>query len=591
MLLRTCAAAAVGVFAAAQQPAPLPLYGAVFVDASAPNGLSIVTSAAPVPATKALIVSGTYTESINTTGWATLELHSTSYAANESIQAYAAGYLEAALTWERCYQYARNAFIDVGQLWPEDLAKFVDDNTAYVRAQAAALGATDPFWFHAGLTMDQLQGLFDGYAASAPSDKQLTRHELYAPTLVGDLFDLDVVFPDAVSTDAAALLRRRMLPRLQRRAGLRSTHPGEPSHCSAMVALQSDGAAAADGSCAAAAAPQDLFVAHATWAGMETMMRIYKLYDFPWRLTSSAPAGSLVPGQTLAFSSYPATLYSSDDLYAASSGLVVMETTLDNENEALWKYVVPQSVFTWSRAMLAMRLGTSGANWAATFLRQASGTYNNAWHVVDMTRFKAGAPLADGLLWLVEQMPGPYVAAADITDQLRSRCYWASYNLVYNATLATASGQTALEKQYGPLFSWANTSRAQIFARELDGQPINETSVRRVIRLNRFQDDPVAEMGCKDGAHSGANAIAARADLTSPDVDCEDGGQGDYAAVDGKYTSASLLAGGSLVAWAQSGPSYDDQPVFAFSNTTVGDIPHAGMPNAWAFPWVRMAWP
>jgi hypothetical protein len=115
--------------------------------------------------------------------------------------------------------------------------------------------------------------------------------------------------------------------------------------------------------------------------------------------------------------------------------------------------------------------------------------------------------------------------------------------------------------------------------------------VRRVIRLNRFQDDPVAEMGCKRGAHSGANAIAARADLTDPNVDCEDGGQGDYAAVDGKYTSASLLAGGSLVAWAQSGPSYDDQPVFAFSNTTVGDIPHTGMPNAWAFPWVRMAWP
>lgn len=44
--------------------------------------------------------------------------------------------------------------------------------------------------------------------------------------------------------------------------------------------------------------------------------------------------GHEVPAAKVAFSSYPASLFSGDDYYALSSGLIVQETTIGN------KYVV-----------------------------------------------------------------------------------------------------------------------------------------------------------------------------------------------------------------------------------------------------------
>lgn len=104
------------------------------------------------------------------------------------------------------------------------------------------------------------------------------------------------------------------------------------------------------------------------------------------------------------FSSYPGTIFSGDDFYILSSGLVggtwppqdprvappnpahphpfpfpspqvALETTIGNSNAALWKYLRPQgSVLEWLRNIVANRLARSGAEWATIFTQFNSGT-------------------------------------------------------------------------------------------------------------------------------------------------------------------------------------------------------------------------
>lgn len=103
------------------------------------------------------------------------------------------------------------------------------------------------------------------------------------------------------------------------------------------------------------------------------------------------------------FSSYPGTIFSGDDFYILSSGLVsgtrlpgdpqvappqpgsppppfpspqvALETTIGNSNAALWKYLRPQgSVLEWLRNIVANRLARSGAEWATVFSQFNSGT-------------------------------------------------------------------------------------------------------------------------------------------------------------------------------------------------------------------------
>ena len=66
-----------------------------------------------------------------------------------------------------------------------------------------------------------------------------------------------------------------------------------------------------------------------------------------------------------------------DDYYQLSTGLVVTETTIVNNNESLWSELTPHSLLDWARNMVANRLATNGAKWAQLFSKYNSGTYNN----------------------------------------------------------------------------------------------------------------------------------------------------------------------------------------------------------------------
>ena len=63
--------------------------------------------------------------------------------------------------------------------------------------------------------------------------------------------------------------------------------------------------------------------------------------------------------------------------------------------------------------------------------RGNSGTYNNQWMVVDYKLFKPGMErLREGLLWILEQIPGQ-THAEDMTRLLEEQSYWPSYNSPY----------------------------------------------------------------------------------------------------------------------------------------------------------------
>jgi hypothetical protein len=106
------------------------------------------------------------------------------------------------------------------------------------------------------------------------------------------------------------------------------------------------------------------------------MLRIFKTYNFP---TRDARVGS----ETMSFSSRPGDLTSKDDFYVLSSGLMVMESSMENFNNDNWQELSPQTVPTWLRQTIACHLAKSADEWLNYFLKDRSGTHNSQWVIID----------------------------------------------------------------------------------------------------------------------------------------------------------------------------------------------------------------
>ena len=144
-----------------------------------------------------------------------------------------------------------------------------------------------------------------------------------------------------------------------------------------------------------------------------------------------------------------------------------------------------------------------------------------------------------------EQAPG-WWHAEDQTHTL-TYGYWPSYNKALYAGTASRVGQDEMSRLHGNEYTYMLAPRAEIFRRDQAGVR-DEAGMRRVLRYNRYQTDPLAD-------HSPCNQLACRGDLMVPP---SAGG-----AVNAKFTSSSRLARGQLLFVA--GPTHDDQPVFAWS--------------------------
>jgi hypothetical protein len=145
---------------------------------------------------------------------------------------------------------------------------------------------------------------------------------------------------------------------------------------------------------------------HATWDSYESLgPRIFKHYNFPLIRVGSSSLNN-VQKHEIFFSSSPACLSSIDDFFTVSgySKLGVMETTNNLYNLKLLDLVVPQSVLSWQRAILANQLATSGSHWAQVFAKFQSGTYTNQWMVLDLDLFTPGVAPKEGFFTVFEEV-------------------------------------------------------------------------------------------------------------------------------------------------------------------------------------------
>jgi len=282
---------------------------------------------------------------------------------------------------------------------------------------------------------------------------------------------------------------------------------------------------------------------------------VYKIYSFKLQMD--------IPTSKMVMSSYPGALSSIDDWYAMDSGVASMETTNEIVNSDLYDYVIPQSLYTWQRARIANALASNGYDWTRTFARYNSGTYNNQWMALTYSLFKPGQPLADGLLWICEQIPGN-VSFLEVTDVLE-RGYWPSYNVPAIEYIYNVSGNAALAAQYGPTVSYDLAPRARLF-RNMANQCNNVTTAQKFMRYNNYKNDPLENM-------DPSWAIMSRYDLEKS--------ASAFGGYDTKLANFDMLQ--SLSAWTQSGPTHDDLPPFSWNQFP--NVVHTGMPLTYDFDW------
>ena len=100
--------------------------------------------------------------------------------------------------------------------------------------------------------------------------------------------------------------------------------------------------------------------------------------------------------------------------------------------------------------------------------------------IVDYNQFTPNQPLRDGLLTVLEQIPG-YIVWEDKTDVLRTQSHWPSYNLPYYPFIYNISGVYDAYLKYGDFFSYTNSPRANIFRRDHS----NVSDVNSMIKMMR----------------------------------------------------------------------------------------------------------
>ncbi|XP_035209140.1 putative phospholipase B-like 2 isoform X2 [Stegodyphus dumicola] len=497
---------------------------------------------------------GTYVDEIFVTGWSYLEVK-TSDLFPDPIQAYSAGLVEGFLTSDLLKKHWNNLASDYcneTEVYCQSLSSFLQKNLKFLNENIKLRRHNDSYWHQVALTLEQLHGLEDGYKniTSKPST-EVDVLGLLLLNIRGDLGDIE------------AVLKKNNSKKVLTGAS-----------CSALVKVLPNN--------------RELYVAHDTWSGYNTMLRILKKYIFNFHATMNKDS-PVIPGHTCTFSSYPGLIFSLDDFYLISSGLVTLETTIKNRNESLYKLITPEGiVLEWQRNIIANRLAEDGKKWTKIFEKMNSGTYNNHWMIVDYKKFLPGKPLEDGLLWVLEQLPG-YIHSKDVTKILKEERYWASYNIPYFSDIYNLSGSYINQLKYGDSVSYEKAPRALIFRRD-QGKVSDVSSMTKLMRYNDYKNDPLSRCNCTP-PYSAQNAISARCDLNPANGTYPYAALGhrQHGGLDMKLTTFDLFKNLEFV--AIGGPTYDPLPPFQWSKSDFDkEVKHEGHPDLWKFKPIIHKW-
>ncbi|CAH0594464.1 unnamed protein product [Chrysodeixis includens] len=434
------------------------------------------------------------------------------------------------------------------------IEEFVDHNEDYVSSMVEMYGF-DSYWHQMKLYFIQIEGLAVGYNAATKDPYQwLTTRDIIWINMLGDLDELAFALSMPKNSPEGFLFG---------------------DHCTGLVKLLPD--------------LSNLYTAQTTWNSYQSMLRLQKMYVLHLRL--SPDKKELIPGYKMSLSSYPAFVQSTDDFYIISSGLVAGETTIGNSNRTLFELVKPVGqILEYARAMVANRLARTGREWVDIFRKHNSGTYNNQWFIVDYKKFtpkrgKSVGKVEDGLLWVVEQLPG-YTEAADLTEDLKRTTYFPSYNIPFFPRVFNLSGGNVRIATFGDWFGYDTNPRAKILFEKQAGIK-NLRDMYNTMRYNDFKHDPLARCDACSPPYSACNAIAARNDLNPANgtFPFRALGHRSHGATDAKITSAYLWRSYRFL--SISSPTHNISrgiPPFAWSKFDMGPhVSHVGHPDEWMF--------
>lgn len=475
---------------------------------------------------KPFVAYAAFKNSVNQTGWSMLIL-STNGSFDDELQAHAAGMAEGYISADHIMMYfnaTAAGYCAADSAFCTTLQNYIDTNDKWIQDNLKS-NKNDPYWKHVNLVNKQIEGMVSGYEASKMMPA-MSLFDFKLLNLFGDLEDLEQA------------LKKKNLKKVL----------GSGS-CSALIKLFPNNA--------------ELAISHVTWNDFNAMLRIYKRYNMSLHSHPEQESG-VIPGHLQSFSSYPGVVYSGDDFYILSSGLVTQETTIGNSNNDLWKHVVPQTVFEFVRTVVANRLAPTGGRWAELFERHNSGTYNNQWMILNYNLFTPGKPLQPDTLWILEQLPGT-VHMADMTMFLVDHGYWPSFNVPYFPYIYNISGVTAAKEKYGSWFDYDLNPRSQIFKRDHE-KVVDMQTLVKLMRYNDFKNDPIAKCNCTP-PYSGENAISARSDLNPANGTYPFGALGHrrHGGTDCKATNSRMAQ--TFSQFIVAGPTFDQQPPFKWSDT------------------------
>lgn len=421
-------------------------------------------------------------------------------------------------------------------VYPYDVFNYMDQNKRYTR-QSIESYPDVKYWQEVGLVISQFDGLLAGYnfrlqKEKKDEDQHLNEFDMWFFQSAGDMFDIAAMFPE----------KQKLAMEFR-------------EHCSGMVKITDD--------------YKDVFFSHDAWSDYRELHGELKEYNLPIKEFNA---------KRMIMSTRVGKIASYDDFYLMDSGLFVIETTLNNYNDDLYKVCTPKSLFTWVRAYRASWVATNGSDWASTFILHNSGTYNNQYVIVDSNKLERGKKPEKDLLWIIEQFPGTY-RMTDVTYQLVEDTYFPSVNSPWHEDLYNLAGYPALVESlgiYGAYRSNKNSPRFQIMMREAKRIKTFE-DFKAFMRYNNWQHDPFAQ-------GDSAQQIASRYDLR-PAEGTPYGARNNFGDLDSKCLRLTeAITRMKMHGFAS--PPYEHNPVWDFdAEPWKSKIHHDGLPAVWNFTW------
>ena len=499
------------------------------------------------------LASAIYNKTYEKIGWdylsiSTYEKKDNKY--NDSMKAYAMGYLEGILTKERIsHQYINfyKYFIDQFKDFPQIENKFnkcISDNIEYMKEISIKNMDTDRYWEHIHYIYQQILGLRDGYKNVTGIELNLS--EIFILGGPSDMRDIGI----HLMKNSSPSFEEMTLEELKRNETLNS-------HSSAFVRLANDSS--------------DIWFGHNTWNYYNLMIRIFKEYRF---VTNKGNEKS----KTIAFSSYPASLSSVDEFHVMDSNLTEMGTSIDILKSNLYNSITHESILTWIRQIVANRLASSAEEWTKIFQTGNSGTGNEQAIILDMNKIDLkNKKIEDKSLMIIEQMPN-YTETVDVTEYLR-KGYWPSYNVPFVNKTYRDMGYVVNNNSEGKQehINYTLNARALIFNRS-QGNVNSKEEFKKFIRYNDYKNDSLSQ-------NDPSKTIASREDLRNDNfTQC-------YGAIDAKFISVKDLLEKKNLIYIISGPTNDQQETFSWSNTSCRcnrtNMSHIGHNDVWNFSWVN----